>query len=96
MFQAIAAAIKERQPKATLVDLWNIPGPVTFLDRYELGELAGRYLSNILLAALVRPEYTDPQRIGQIVARNRGAHVEIFTDPTAAETWLKSHLSPEP
>lgn len=96
MFQAIAAEIQERQPKATLVDLWNIPGPVTFLDRYELGELAGRYLPNLILAVLVRPEHVDAQRIGQVVARNRGAHVEIITDPAAAEAWLKSQLTPEP
>lgn len=95
MFQAIAAAITERQPKATLVDLWNVPGPITFLDRYELGELAGRYLPNILLAVLARPEHTDAQRIGQVVARNRGAHAEVLTDPATSEAWLKQQIQPE-
>jgi hypothetical protein len=95
MFKAIAAAIQEHKPRATLVDLWNIPGPATFMDRFELGELAGRYLPNITLAALVREEHTDPKRIGQMVARNRGAYFELFTDPASTEAWLKQYEQAE-
>ena len=93
-FQALAAAIKARSPKATLVDLRAVPGPVTFMDRYQVGEQTGRFLSGLTVAALMREEQTDKERIGQKVAMNRGARVEVFTDPTAAEAWLKKYATP--
>src|SRR5256885_265900 len=75
-FQALADAIKTRSPRATLVDLRSVPGRITFMDRYQLGEHTGRYLSGLIVAALVKEEQADQDRIGQKVARNRGAIVE--------------------
>ena len=94
-FTSIAASIQELNPRATLVDLWHLPGLATFMDRFELGEMAGRYLANLTLAVLVRPDQADPRRIGQLAARNRGAHVELFTDRIAAEAWLAEQTRPE-
>ena len=54
--RAIAAAIRARPVRATLIDLRDVPGPITFLDRYQLGEMAGRYLPRILIACLVLAE----------------------------------------
>jgi len=93
--QAIAAAIRARPVRATLVDLRAVPGTVNFLDRYQLGSMAGRHLPRIQLAVLVTDEQADPNRIGQLVALNRGANVEVFTDPAAAEVWLKK-MAPLP
>ena len=53
-FQALADAIKTRSPKATLIDLPAVPGPVTFMDRYQVGEQTGRHLSGLTVAALLR------------------------------------------
>ncbi len=93
-FAALAAAIKARSPKATLVDLRAVPGPISFMDRYQVGEQTGRFLSGLTVAALMTEEQTDKDRIGQKVAMNRGARVEVFTDPAAAETWLKKYAAP--
>ena len=93
-FQALAAAIKTRSPKATLVDLHAVPGRITFMDRYQIGELTGRHFSGVVLAALMTEAQADKERIGQKVARNRGAIVEVFTDPAAAEAWLEKHAAP--
>jgi hypothetical protein len=89
-FNAMAEAIRSRPVRATLIDLHALPGPVTFLDRYQLGEMAGRYLPGIVLAALINEEQADRKRIGQLVAQNRGANVEVFTDGDAADAWLRS------
>lgn len=86
--KAIAELIRDHQAKATLIDLRGVPGDVTFLDRYELGELAGRYLPQISVAVLVLERQADHQRIGKVVARNRGANLEVFTDQASAEAWI--------
>ncbi len=88
--QAIADAIRAQPVRATLIDMVALPGPVSFLDRYQLGETAGRYLPRIRLAALINEVHADPKRIGQLVAQNRGAAIEVFTDPAAADAWLKN------
>jgi hypothetical protein len=93
-FQALAAAIQTRSPRATLVDLRAVPGPITFMDRYQIGEHTGRYLSGVTVAALMNEEQTDKERIGQKVAMNRGARVEVFIDPAQADAWLKKYYAP--
>jgi len=89
----IAEALNAQSVNAALVDMREVEGPYTFMDRYQLGELAGRYLSKIPLAVLALENQTDKQRIGQLVAVNRGAKMEVFTDPDAAMAWLKKHQS---
>jgi hypothetical protein len=90
-FKAIAFAAKEVSAKAVLVDLRNLKGPYTFLDRYQLGEMAGQHLAFLPVASLVRENDVDPGEIGKLVANNRGAQVEIFTDEAAAYVWLKEY-----
>jgi hypothetical protein len=92
--QAIAEAIAAQPVNAALVDMRELAPPYTFMDRYQIGELTGRYLNKIPIAALARHEQVDRQRIGQVVAVNRGAKLEIFTDPAAADTWLKHYATP--
>lgn len=91
---AIADAIAARPVKAALVDIREVPGPYTFMDRYQLGELAGQHLTLVPIAVLALEEQTDEQRIGKLVATNRGANLEVFTDPAEARAWLQKYLTP--
>ena len=50
--QAIAGAVNAQSVKAALVDLRGLVPPFTFMDRYQIGELTGRYLSETPIAAL--------------------------------------------
>ena len=95
VMQTIMTAIKAHQSRALLVDFRGVTGPITFLDRFEIGEMAGRYLVGLPLAALAHDEQTDKGRIGQTVAANRGALVEVFTDPAVADAWLEKHADPQ-
>ena len=88
--QAIANAIRAKPVRATLLDVCAVPGNVTFLDRYQMGNMAGRHLPRVLLAVLMRAEQADPKRLGQLAAQNRGINVAVFTDPAQAEAWLKN------
>ena len=95
-FKAIADAICQQPIKALLVDMRGADGPYTFMDRYQLGELAARHLSDVPIGALLLESQTDPKRIGQLVAVNRGAKVEIFIDETAAFAWLNKYQQADP
>jgi hypothetical protein len=92
--KAIAAAIEAQPVKAALVDIREVPGPYTFMDRYELGELAGRFLRQVPIAIVALEEQTDKERIGKMAARNRGANLEVFTDLAEAQAWLQKYLTP--
>ena len=87
--QEIADAIDAQPVNAVLVDMRELLPPYTFMDRYQLGELAAKHLSKVPLGLISLEKQIDKQRIGQLVAINRGAKMEIFTDPIAAREWLK-------
>ena len=95
-FRTIAAAIEDCAPRSLLVDIREVPGPYTFMDYVGLGEHAGRYLSRVPVAVMALESQLDPDRIGKVVAQNRGANVEVFTDPAEAQAWLQKYLLPQP
>lgn len=89
-FRAMAETAMARSPKAVLLDMRKIQGPISFMDRFQFGESAGKHLTGLHLAALALPEQADEKQIGVLVARNRGARVEaLFTDETTALAWLE-------
>ena len=92
--EAIAALIKSRPTRAALVDLRRVPGPFTFTDRVKWGEAAGRYLIGTPIAVVLDQVQADPDNIGMVVARNRGANVQVFTDEGAAQAWVQQYLTP--
>lgn len=94
--KAIAAAIKAHSAKAALVDMRGLKRPITFMDRYRIGEMAGRYLTSVPVIALATPQDIDPGKIGMVVANNRGAKVEIFSDEAAAFACLKKYQAAVP
>jgi len=80
----------QKNPVTTLmIDLRDTKGPSTFMDRYQLGELAAEHLPKVPVAVLMREAQTDKQLIGKLVARNRGLELEIFFDREPAEAWLQ-------
>lgn len=88
VFKSLAELIKRQKAKVALVDMRAIPGGSTFMDRYELGETAARFLPRISLAVLMREDQMDHGQIGLMVAANRGMRIELFTDPAAADRWF--------
>jgi len=94
--RAIGDEIKARSAKAALVDMRGVAKPYGFMDRYQLGEMAGRYLTAVPVGVLSRVQQVDPGRIGKLVANNRGAKLEVFTDETTAYAWLKKFQGSAP
>lgn len=46
--------------------------------------------SQLHVALIARPELIDPQKIGVLMAQNRGVSGDVFTNEQAAIAWLDS------
>jgi hypothetical protein len=70
--------------------LTGFPNPDVF-GRYTLAtkwaESAGAALR---VAMVARPEIVDPQKIGMLMAQNRGVTGDVFSSEAAAIAWLDS------
>jgi hypothetical protein len=68
--------------------LTGFPTPSTFA-RYSLAVKWAESAGGGLRVALVsRPEIIDPQKIGVLMAQNRGVNGDVFTNETEALAWL--------
>lgn len=65
--------------------------PPTIFARHALAvkwaESAG---ASLHVAMVARPELIDPQKIGVLMAQNRGVSGDVFTSEAAAMAWLDS------
>lgn len=74
-----------------LLDMSEIHGTFTTMDRFELGVLGGRLSPHLTRVSIVAPrELIDPKKFGAQVARNRGLTVDVFADKNEALHWLLS------
>ena len=73
---------------ANLTGLTGFPSPST-IDRYSMAvkwaESAG---SALRVAMVVRHEVMDPQKVGVLMAQNRGVNGDIFLTEIEALRWL--------
>ena len=72
--------------------LTGFPVPSTFA-RYSLAVKWAESAGGALRVAMVtRPEIIDPQKIGVLMAQNRGVNGDVFTNETDALTWLDARI----
>jgi len=88
-FESIAEQCRRTNKDKLLIDTTRYDAKVSTSDRFLLGERLQVFARHRIKVAFVsRPEQIDPQKFGVLVARNRGATVETFTDFQSAEEWL--------
>lgn len=88
-FELIAENCKRTKDDKLLLDFRGAQGDVCVVDRYYLGERSQIFARHRLKVATVAiREQIDPQKFGELVARNRGVNMCVFTDVQAAEEWL--------
>jgi hypothetical protein len=89
-FEIIAEHCERAKRKNLLSDFTGFYGTITFVDRYFLGETAQLFVRyGIKIVALARDDQVDPQKFGELVARNRGVNVHVLTQYQAAEKWFR-------
>ena len=94
----VAEAMRHSR-EAGLVDLLanthgltGFPTPSTFA-RYSLAVKWAESAGGALRVALVtRPEIMDPQKIGVLMAQNRGVNGDVFINETDALAWLDARI----
>ena len=75
---------------------YKVKGKVTTIDRYYFGEFAaleslkymGKGLKRIAVSVYGIEPIIDPERFGEIVARNRGLNLKVTTDKIEALQFL--------
>jgi hypothetical protein len=89
-YELIAERCNRADKNKLLLDFTEAHVEATLVDKYILGEQAqifARY-KVIKIAAIARPEQIDPERFGEMVARNRLVNGRVFTSAEDAEEWL--------
>jgi hypothetical protein len=67
----------------------------TVADRYEYGKRLATVAGDLRIAQVLRPDIIDPRRFGMLVATNRGADTNVFTNEADAVAWLDATDSNE-
>ena len=88
-FELIAVRCKRANNNKLLIDSTGVQTKVSIEDTYRLGERFKIFARHGLKIAIVTtPEQIDQERFAELVARNRGVNITVFTDVKAAEKWL--------
>ena len=91
MIKAAIEFAREGGIAKLLVDTTGLSGftPPGTLDRIWMAHQFARTAGSAVKVALVaRPELIHPEKIGVMVARNRGMLTDVFSDEDAARAWL--------
>jgi len=88
--EPVLAECQARKQDLLLVDLMDIGRqPVSTLDRYRLGSSIILFSGKLRkVACAAQPDFIDPERLGEQVARNRGFNLRVFSDLGEAQRWL--------
>lgn len=88
-YPKIANECVAAKAKRLLVDFTQVQLPVSTLDRFDMGQRAVIFAElGIKIAAVATKDQIDPERFGELVAKNRGVNIRAFIDMRAAEEWL--------
>lgn len=66
----------------------GFPAPSIFARHALAVKWAESAGSTLIVALVARPEIIDPQKIGVLMAQNRGASGDVFPNEAAALAWL--------
>src|SRR5262245_5840833 len=88
-YESIAEHYKRTKNDKLLIDTTECDVEISFIDRFLFGERLLVFARHrIKVAFFSRPEQLDPRKFGALVAQNRGASVDAFTEFQDAEEWL--------
>lgn len=88
-FELIAEHCKRASNDKLLIDFTEAQVNIHLADRYYLGERSQIFARHGLKVATVATrEQIDPQKFGELVARNRGVNLHTFINVHEAEEWL--------
>ena len=86
----ILAECRARNQDLLLIDFAGVDNKkLSLIERFRLGFSALGFAGKLRkIAVMGRPDLLDRQRFGELVARNRGINIRVFTKPDDATGWL--------
>lgn len=97
--EMVAGAVREARALGLTDLLVNTKGllgfgPPSIFARHTLAvEWARAAGSSLRVALVARAELIDPQKIGVLMAQNRGVLGDVFSNEADALSWLDGHLA---
>jgi len=96
MYVEILEILLNKKLLKLFFNVYKVKGKVTTMDRYHFGEFAalesikymGKGLVRIAVAFYGIEPIIDPERFGELVARNRGLDLKVTTDKYEALQFL--------
>ena len=92
LIRGVLAEADQRGATKVLVDGLQMGGSPTMVERYALSEFLAREMVELgispRLAFLGKEPLVDPNRFGEIVARNRGVRMKTVEEMEDAVRWL--------
>ncbi len=90
---SVIAFAREHHIRKLMVVTTGLTGFKTpsLADRYFLFREAARAAQrSVCIALVIRPELIDPEKLGVLVAKNAGLHLDVFALEEEALVWLQS------
>ena len=96
MYADALESLLDKKFSKLFFNAYKVKEKVTTLDRYYFGEFAaleslkymGKGLKRIVVSVYGIEPIIDPERFGEIVARNRGLNLKVTTDKNEALQFL--------
>jgi hypothetical protein len=85
---------RAQQAQDILVNIQGLHGVAhisTFM-RYEFARRIAEVAGPVRIAMVVAAEMIDPEKIGALVAQNRGVTGDVFSSEAAALAWLDARI----
>ena len=91
-FQRAVQACLARQQSRLLIDVRDVYGEVSIMDRFDFGERMAMLLMkhDLRIAFLCRADQVTAEGFLENVMRNRGARVRVETDESRLLEWLNA------
>lgn len=84
---------REKKVARLLVDIKELSGfpSPSLIDRFEFAtRWAESAAGRVAVSFVAPPALIDPEKIGVLMATNRGMQAEVFTDETDAIIWIQT------
>ncbi len=89
LFANIGELAKAERATEVLIDASVIQERLSLLRRLQMIMAFVAHLRGLRIAGVLSEITIDPKRIGETMARNRGANVKVFTHLSEAIAWLE-------
>ena len=87
LMREVAEVCRQQKFSKVLVDLSNMPGKISIMDRFQMGVAGANTFRGVAQVALIYRK-DEINRFAETVGVNRGANVAVFGDAESAKKWL--------